>query len=102
VFDSPSRDLGGFREVVRPQAVARRGDVVALFNHDPNAVLGRTPATLRLETDARGLAFTLDPAPMNRTAECENQCFTSRRASSTASTRISADSVVRSSSAVPM
>jgi HK97 family phage prohead protease len=63
VFNTPSRDLGGFREVVRPQAVRAGGDVVALYNHDPAAVLGRTPATLRLETDARGLAFTLDPAP---------------------------------------
>jgi len=63
VFDTRSRDLGGFVEVVKHQAVAVIGDVVALFNHDPNAVLGRTPATLHLRTDARGLAFTLDPAP---------------------------------------
>lgn len=65
VFDVRSRDLGGFVEVVRPQAVASAlaGDVVALFNHDAGAVLGRTPATLVLEQDRRGLQFMLDPAP---------------------------------------
>jgi Escherichia/Staphylococcus phage prohead protease len=65
VFDVRSRDLGGFVEVVKPQAVASSlaSDVVALFNHDSNQVLGRTPQTLQLETDTRGLHFTLDPAP---------------------------------------
>jgi HK97 family phage prohead protease len=65
VFDVRSRDLGGFVEVVKPAAVERAlaGDVVALYNHDPGAVLGRTPKTLTLTRDARGLAFTLDPAP---------------------------------------
>lgn len=63
VFDVRSRDLGGFVEVVNPHAVSTHADVVALFNHDPSAVLGRTPATLQLTTDTRGLAFALDPAP---------------------------------------
>jgi hypothetical protein len=65
VFDVRSRDLGGFVEVVRAQAVeqALTGSVVALFDHQPGAVLGRTPATLQLRKDGRGLAFTLDPAP---------------------------------------
>jgi Escherichia/Staphylococcus phage prohead protease len=63
VYGVRSRDLGGFVEVVKPQACAQLGDVVALFNHDANQVLGRTPATLQLRTDDRGLAFTLDPAP---------------------------------------
>ena len=37
-------------------------DVRALFNHDPNFVLGRTRSnTLRLEIDSWGLAYTLDP-----------------------------------------
>jgi HK97 family phage prohead protease len=65
VFDVRSRDLGGFVEVVKPQSVKStlQADVVALYNHDPSAVLGRTPATLQLRTDSRGLAFTLDPAP---------------------------------------
>jgi HK97 family phage prohead protease len=65
IFDMRSRDLGGFFEIVRPSAVARAlsGDVVGLFNHDPGLVLGRTPKTLQLRQDARGLAFVLDPAP---------------------------------------
>jgi HK97 family phage prohead protease len=67
VFDVRSRDLGGFVEVVRPQAVDRAlragADIVGLFNHDAGAVLGRTPQTLRLTKDARGLAFELDPPP---------------------------------------
>lgn len=66
VFDTRSRDLGGFCEVVRSQAVSLspgdNDDVVALYNHDPGAVLGRTPATLQLRKDARGLAFELSPA----------------------------------------
>jgi HK97 family phage prohead protease len=67
VFDTRSADLGGFVEIVRPTAVARAlqpgADVRALYNHDPGAVLGRTPKTLTLATDDRGLAFTLAPAP---------------------------------------
>ena len=63
VFDSRSRDLGGFIEIVKPFAVDRSlaGDVVALYNHDAGAVLGRTPATLQLRKDDRGLAFELHP-----------------------------------------
>src|SRR5436190_23067055 len=65
VFNTRSLDLGGFVEVVNPQAVTRAlsADVVALYQHDPAAVLGRTPQTLQLMADTRGLAFTLDPAP---------------------------------------
>jgi len=67
IFNTRSHDLGGFVEIVAPGAVDRAlapgADVRALYNHDPGAVLGRTPKTLQLATDARGLAFTLDPAP---------------------------------------
>ena len=65
VCDVRSRDLGGFVEVVAPAAITRAltANVVALFNHDSNQVLGRTPKTLTLSRDARGLAFVLDPAP---------------------------------------
>ena len=58
VFDSPSLNLGGFREIVRPGAFTQsvqRDDVRALFNHDPNFVLGRTKSgTLALLEDERG------------------------------------------------
>lgn len=62
-FDSRSRDLGGFCEVVRASAVDRslRGDVVALYNHEAGSILGRTPTTLQLIKESRGLAFTITP-----------------------------------------
>jgi uncharacterized protein len=66
VFDSPSQDLGGFIEVVRPGAFTRSlqsnsADQFALVSHMPHLVLGRRGAgTLRLSEDARGLAFEID------------------------------------------
>lgn len=37
------------------------GDVLGLFNHDPNMVLGRTSAgTMRLSLDDRGLRYEID------------------------------------------
>lgn len=65
VFDTRSCDLGGFVEIVTPDAVNRSlaGDIVCLYNHDAGQVLGRTPKTLTLHKDAKGLAFELDVAP---------------------------------------
>jgi uncharacterized protein len=67
LFDVRSVDLDGFVELVRPAAVDRAlapdADIRALYAHDPAAVLGRTPKTLQVAKDTRGLAFTLDPAP---------------------------------------
>jgi len=65
VFDSPSEDMG-WTEEIDPQAfdsvLASNPDVRALFNHDPNFVLGRTTAgTLKLGVDARGLSYEVDP-----------------------------------------
>lgn len=60
VFDRESEDLGGFREVIARGAFRKaldgNQDTVALFNHDPNYVLGRTTNnTLDLREDPRGL-----------------------------------------------
>jgi HK97 family phage prohead protease len=70
VFNKLSNDLGGFRERVKTGAFSdylrAGGDVVALFNHDPNFVLGRRRSgTLRVSEDQRGLRFEADPAQTN-------------------------------------
>ncbi len=77
VYNSPSRDLGGFREVIEPGAfdhiIARQrpaADVVALFNHDASALLARTSAgTLKLWSDDRGVMYEIDPLPKTQLAQ---------------------------------
>lgn len=64
VFNSLSVDLGGFREIIAPEAVERtlnEGlDVRALVDHDSSKVIGRTRSgTLRLRKDAKGLLMEL-------------------------------------------
>jgi HK97 family phage prohead protease len=42
-------------------SLGKRGDILALVDHDPGRVLARTKSkTLRLSEDSRGLAFDLD------------------------------------------
>lgn len=43
-------------------AALERDDVRALFNHDSNMVLGRTPKTLTLSDSPEGLRYEIDPA----------------------------------------
>lgn len=56
---------GSFRERVLPGAFTKtigEADVRALWNHDPNHVLGRNKSkTLRLAEDDTGLAIEIDP-----------------------------------------
>lgn len=64
VFEQLSEDFGGWREKIAHGAFAKSvgGDVRALFNHDPNFILGRTRSkTLLLGEDARGLSFEVTP-----------------------------------------
>jgi len=68
LYESESVVLpGGFREVLRRGAfddalASDETDVVALFNHDSNMILGRQSAgTLRLSTDERGLRYDITP-----------------------------------------
>lgn len=68
VYESESEELGGFREVIKRGAFRRvlkqdGLDVRCLFNHDQNIVLGRTPATLMLREDPRGLVYEVNVAP---------------------------------------
>ena len=65
VFNKMSENLGGFREVIEAGAFTdaiQKDDVRALFNHDPNYVLGRKKSgTLNLAEDENGLAIEIDP-----------------------------------------
>lgn len=58
VFNSKT-DIGPFTESIARGAfkasLERADDVAALFNHNPNYVLGRTPNTLSLSEDEHGL-----------------------------------------------
>ena len=64
VFGQLAQIRGGW-EAIAPQAfdevLARGDDVVALRDHDPSQLLGRTRSgTLRLATDDEGLVFEVD------------------------------------------
>lgn len=60
VFNSPSKDLGGFTEVVSPKAFdgVDLSNVLMLANHDYSQVLASVKAgTLKLAVDDKGLHF---------------------------------------------
>lgn len=61
-FGSETR-IGSITEVIERDAFRSSlgGDILALMDHDPHRVLGRTRCgTLRLSDDSKGLAFSLD------------------------------------------
>ena len=64
VFNSQSADLGGFREIIRPNAFRNaltKSDPRCLFNHVPSYILGRKSSnTLRVSENERGLPFDCD------------------------------------------
>ncbi|MDP6077926.1 MAG: HK97 family phage prohead protease, partial [Acidimicrobiales bacterium] len=64
VFDQMSQNLGGFLERVAPgtfRSTLKQADVRALFNHEPDHLLGRSGAgTLRMEEDDKGLRYEID------------------------------------------
>ena len=70
VFNRESSNLGGFIETIKPEAMrgADVSDVVALFNHDQNLILGRTPGTLTLGVDEHGVRYSIKP-PETTTAK---------------------------------
>lgn len=71
-FNSLSEEMWGFREQIAPGAFTdaiKNSDVRALFNHDPNMILGRNKAgTLALFEDSVGLRYEITP-PDTQTAK---------------------------------
>lgn len=68
VYASPSVDMG-FVEVIERGALTRaieRSDIRALYNHDANYVLGRTPQTLRVWEADDGGHFRVPSMPRSR------------------------------------
>lgn len=64
VFDKLSENLGGFRERIEPGAFddVLEDDVRALFNHNPDFILGRTRSgTLKIGQDKTGLRYEITP-----------------------------------------
>ena len=66
VFDVLSYEMFGLREKIAPGAFTEsieNDDVRALWNHNPEIVLGRNKSgTLKLSEDDRGLSFEIDVA----------------------------------------
>jgi hypothetical protein len=64
VYDSPSEDLGGFTELIRPGCFAetlKAADVRCLIDHNSSLLLGRSASkTLRLFDEAAGLRIECD------------------------------------------
>lgn len=67
VFDSWSRDLGGFEEIIRSSAISQdlidSSDVIANVNHDDNQMVARWnrgKGTLRLDLREDGLYFSYE------------------------------------------
>lgn len=66
VFNAESRNLGGFVETIHPNAfdevLAEGPDVIGVFNHDRNLLLGRTGNnTMKLTKDPYGLRYEITP-----------------------------------------
>lgn len=77
VFNSLSEDLGGFREIIAPEAVEgviEKSDIVAVLNHDQSrGILGRSrngEGSLQLSVDETGTAFRFDAPKTALGDEC--------------------------------
>lgn len=65
LYDSPSSDLGGFTEIIRPgafdRAIKENQEVLARAEHDTRLLLGRrSNGTCRVTADAKGLLYEID------------------------------------------
>ena len=70
VFDSWSKDLGGFYEIIRKTAINQelinRSDVIMNINHDDDKMVARSvngEGTLKLTIDDTGLRFEFEAPP---------------------------------------
>lgn len=71
-FNRWSDVLGGmFKEIISPEALrnADMSEVVALFNHDDNQILGRNGVNVDLEVDEIGLKFRIKPTNTSYTKD---------------------------------
>lgn len=73
VFDSWSRDLGGFTEIIRSSAISQElldaSDIIMNINHDDNQMVARWTrgkGTLRLELREDGLYFSFEAPETER------------------------------------
>lgn len=74
VFNSESRNLGGFVETIHPNAfdevLATNPDVIGVYNHSKDKLLARSAnGTLKLRPDSYGLRYEMGPLPKTQTAE---------------------------------
>lgn len=67
VFNKRSVNLGGFVEVIKPEAVngIEWNDTVSMTNHDPNFVLGRFPDTLNVKVESDGVRYIIEPSELS-------------------------------------
>lgn len=63
LFNKETELMPGLRERIAPGAFddVLQDDVRALFNHDPNIILARSPKTLTLTVDEKGLRYEFTP-----------------------------------------
>lgn len=73
VFNSWSHDLGGFIEIIEPDAVKEINwtGVVCLFNHDHNQILGKSPNTMTISVEPAGVRYdvVLPDSPVGSTVK---------------------------------
>ena len=70
LYDNMSDAAGWYIERIAPgafkNALEKKFDTVALYNHDENYVLARYPDTLKLKEDDKGLWYRIDEMPKSR------------------------------------
>lgn len=83
VFNTMSKDLGSFREIILPEAIGdaiERSDIMALLNHDSSrGILARSRfgiGSLSLEVDEKGLRYRFE-APQTALGD-ELLCYLKR------------------------